>query len=452
MARSILAAVQQIKSEVAQFLSHELIREVCATTGHIWRERVLDPVTTVHLFVLQILHGNTACSHVPRLGGIACSGEAYCQARQRLPGGVLRYLLRALSHYLGGSTLLDEGRWHGHRTFLVDGSSASMPDSPALQKAFGQPGAQKPGCGFPVMHLLALFHAKTGFLLNMVAAPLRTHDMSRAGQIHPDLEAGDILVGDRGFCSFAHLALLAARGLFGVFRVHQKQIVDFRPHRRSASKRSRKSKQRGLPSSRWLKRLGRHDQLVEYVKPEQRPTWLTDRAFAALPETITVRELRYTIAERGRRTRVITLATTLLDCERYPKADLAELYGQRWQIETNLRHLKQTLRMDVLHCKTVEGVQKELTVYALVYNLVRLVMLDAAKRQGRPVERISFIDAVRWLADAIHGAAELKLRLVPHRPGRWEPRAIKRRPKEYDRLNQPRHVLRKRLLSKGDAA
>jgi Transposase DDE domain len=421
MARSILAAVQQIKSEVAQFLSHELIREVCATTGHIWRERVLDPVTTVHLFVLQILHGNTACSHVPRLGGIACSGEAYCQARQRLPVGVLRYLLRAFSHYLGGSTLLDEGRWHGHRTFLVDGSSASMPDSPALQKAFGQPGAQKPGCGFPVMHVLALFHAKTGLLLNMVVAPLRTHDMSRAGQVHPDLEAGDILVGDRGFCSFAHLALLAARGVFGVFRVHQKQIVDFRPHRRSASKRSRKSKQRGLPSSRWLKRLGRHDQLVEYVKPEQRPTWLTDRAFAALPETITVRELRYTIAERGRRTRVITLATTLLDCERYPKADLAELYGQRWQIETNFRHLKQTLRMDVLHCKTVEGVQKELTVYALVYNLVRLVMLDATKRQGRPVERISFIDAVRWLADAIHGAAELKLRLVPHRPGRWEP-------------------------------
>ena len=119
MARSILAAVQQIKSEVAQFLSHELIREVCATTGHIWRKRVLDPVTTVHLFVLQILHGNTACSHVPRLGGIACSGEAYCQARQRLPVGVLRYLLRALRHYLGGSTLLDEGRWHGHRTFLV---------------------------------------------------------------------------------------------------------------------------------------------------------------------------------------------------------------------------------------------------------------------------------------------------------------------------------------------
>ena len=452
MARSILAAVQQIKSDVAQFLSPELIHGVCAAVGHVWRDRILDPVTTVHLFVLQILHGNTACAQVPRLGAVACSGEAYCHARQRLPLGLLQYLLHALSHFLGGSTMLDDGRWHGHRTFLTDGSSASMSDTPALQKAFGQPGAQKPGCGFPVMHLLALFHATTGFLLNVVAAPMRTHDMSGVSQVHPDLAAGDILVGDRGFCSFVHLALLAARGVFGVFRVHQKQIVDFRPHRRTASKRSRQQKQRGLPSSRWRKRLGHHDQLVEYTKPPKRPTWLSEEAYAALPETITVRELRFSIAERGRRTRVITLATTLLDPERYPKADLAELYGQRWQIETNFRHLKQTLRMDVLRCKTVEGVQKELAMYALVYNLVRLVMLEAAQRQGVPVARISFIDAVRWLADAAHGAVELKLRLLPDRPGRFEPRAVKRRPKQYKRLNQPRDVLRKRLLSKRDVA
>jgi DDE family transposase len=387
-----------------------------------------------------------------RLGLVDCTGEAYCQARQRLPLGVLQYLVRALSQHLGASTMLDDGRWHGHRTFLVGGSGVSMPDTPALQKQFGQPGGQAPGCGFPVMHLLALFHATTGFLLNVVGAPLRTHDLSRIGQLHPDLSEGDVLVGDRGFCSFAHLALLAARKVFGVFRVHQKQIVDFRPHRRRATRRSRQRGERGLPSSRWLRRLGRHDQLVEYSKPKQRPTWLTAQAFAALPDTLTVRELRYTIAERGRRTRVITLATTLLDPQRYPAADVAALYAQRWQIETNFRHLKQTLRMDVLRCKTVEGVKKELAVYALVYNLVRLVMREAAQRQGVPVARISFIDAVRWLADAIHGAAELCLRLIPERPGRFEPRAVKRRPKEYNRLNQPREVLRKRLLSKTDAA
>jgi hypothetical protein len=276
--------------------------------------------------------------------------------------------------------------------------------------------------------------------------------MSQASKVHPDLEAGDILVGDRGLCSFVHLVLLKVRGIFGLFRVHQKQIVNFRPHRRAASKRSRQRKQRGRPTSRWLKRLGRHDQLVEYLKPKTRPTWLTDKAFAALPSTITVREIRFHIAERGRRTRVITLATTLLDPTRYPVADLAELYGQRWQIETNFRHLKQTLRMDVLHCKTVEGVAKELIMYALVYNLVRLVMLQAARRQIVPVARISFIDALRWLAEAAYRITELRLRLVPYRPGRFEPRAVKRRPKEYHRLNQPRDILRNLCLRKKDAA
>ena len=345
MARSIFAAVRQIKAEVAQFLSPQLIRVVCETVGHTWRERVLDPVTTVHLFVLQILHGNTACPHVPRLGKVASSGEAYCQARQRLPLRVLQCLLRLLSHHLSDSTMLDDGRWHGHRTFLSDGSSASMPDTPELQKHFGQPGQQAPGCGFPVMHLLALFHATTGFLLNVVAAPLRTSDLSCVGQVHTDLEAGDILVGDRAFCSFAHLVLLSARGVFGLFRAHQKQIVSFRPHRRAASKRSRKLDQCGLPSSRWLARLGQHDQLVEYIKPKRRPSWLTEEAFAALPDTITVRELRYTVAERGRRTHVITLATTLLDPRRYAAADLAELYGQRWQVEVSQPNYRSSERL-----------------------------------------------------------------------------------------------------------
>jgi Transposase DDE domain len=444
MARIIVAALQQIKSDLAQFLSPELIRGACETIGYGWRERILDPVTTVHLFVLQILNGNAACSQVPRLGAVDCSGEAYCQARQRLPLRVLEYLVRALSQFLGASPMLDDGRWHGHRTFLVDGSSVSMPDTPELQKEFGQPGGQKLGCGFPVMHLLALFHASTGFLLNVIGAPLRTHDMSRIGRLHPDLAEGDVLVGDRAFCSFAHLALLAARKAFGVFRVHQKQIVDFRPHRRTASSRSRKRGAKGLPTSRWLKRLGRHDQLVEYVKPKQRPTWMTAEEYVALPDALKVRELRYTITVPGRRTRVITIATTLLNAKRYPAADVAALYGQRWQIETNFRHLKQTLRMDVLRCKTAAGVQKELTMYVLVYNLIRQVMLEAAKRQNVPVERISFIDAVRWLADATYGIQELKLRLVPERPGRCEPRAIKRRPKEYDLLTWAPPTARKR--------
>jgi hypothetical protein len=452
MARSILAAVTRIKSELGRLLAPEFIRQACRSVGHVWRERVLDPVTTIQLFALQILHGNTACPHAVRLGSVDCTGEAYGQARSRLPLAVFERVLGAIRERLLGSPTLDDGRWHGHRTFLVDGSSVSMPDTPELQQEFGQPGMQQPGCGFPIMNLLALFHAASGLLIRITGAPLRTHDMSRIGQLHPDLAAGDVLVGDRAFCSFAHLALLAKRRVFGLFRVHQRQIIDFRPRRRSASSQSHKRRERGRPTSRWLKRLGRHDQLVEYVKPQARPSWMNAEAYAELPETLTVRELRYTITVPGRRTRVVTLATTLLDPVRYPAAAVADLYCQRWQIETNFRHLKQTLRMDVLRCKTVAGVNKELAMYALVYNLVRLVMGEAASRQGVPVERISFIDAVRWLAEVVANDAPLQLRVNPHRPGRAEPRVVKRRPKGYSRMIRPRSFLRKLLQDQKHAA
>ena len=137
MARSIAAALRQIKSDLARFLSPELIRRACETIGYDWRERILDPVTTVHLFVLQILNGNAACSQTPRLGAVDCSWEAYCQARQRLPLRVLEYLVRALGQFLGASPMLDDGCWHGHRTFLVDGSSVSMPDTDVSSASAG---------------------------------------------------------------------------------------------------------------------------------------------------------------------------------------------------------------------------------------------------------------------------------------------------------------------------
>jgi len=450
MAVSITAAVQRIKAEVGHWLTPEAIRELCRSVGHRWRERELDPVTTIHLFLLQILAGNTACAHVPRLGDVNCTGEAYGQARSRLPLAVFRGLLARICERLPVSS--DEGRWHGHRTFLVDGSSLSMPDTPALQREYGQPRGQAPGCGFPVLHLLAMFQAATGFLIAVATAPYRTHDMSRVGRMHPDLKEGDILVGDRAFCSFVHLTLLSARAAFGLFRIHQRQIVDFRPRRRAAARGSRKRGAKGLPTSKWLKRLGKHDHWVEYAKPRRRPEWMSAVEYASLPEKLVVRELRYTIATPGRRTRSITLATTLLDPVTYRAADLAELYGRRWEIETNFAHMKTSLKMDVLHCKTVEGVQKELTMYALAYNLIRLVMLEAARRQEVPVERISFVDAARWLARAVDESVPLKLRVNPHRPGRVEPRAKKRRAKQYDLLNEPRGVLRKRLLAKRKAA
>lgn len=391
MFQRLASALQHIQQDLAHVLDAARITKACAEVGYHFRSRLLNPITTIHLFVLQILQGNFAVARLQDFTERAFTEAAYCKARGRLPLAVLQTLLRRVGAAVRPS-IDTTGRWHGHRTFHLDGSSFSMPDTPALQKHFGQPGGQRAGCGFPVAHLLTLFHAGTGYLLQVLAAPLRTHDMAQVALLHPELEKGDVLIGDRAFGSFAHFALLVGRGLQGVFRAHQKQVIDFRvrrPHNRPGQKR-----QKGLPTSRWLKRLGVHDQLVEYAKPKARPEWLAAADYAALPETLELRELRYPIEQRGCRTKEVTLVTTLRDAEIYPLEELAALYGQRWNIETNLRHLKQTMKLDVLHCETVQGVLKELTVFALVYNLVRAVMCVAAERQDVAVDRISFADAL----------------------------------------------------------
>ncbi len=445
---SITQSLRRIKDELAVLLAPSFIEQVCRDVGHHWRVRLLDPVTIIHLFILQILHRNAACARVPRIAGREFTASAYCQARARLPLNVISTLVTRIGTALQDVTV-DRGAWHGHRVVLVDGSSFSMPDTPALQKHFGQPGAQKKGCGFPRAHLLAAFDAHSGLILEVIASALRTHDMALASQIHPKLRSGDLLVGDRGFCSFAHLALILQNELQACLRMHQKQIVDFRPHRpHQRSKRAGK----GLPRSRWLKKLGVRDQLVDWIRPAAAPDWMSDTEFERLPASIRVRELRYRVQRRGLRTRDVTLATTLYDEQTYPAEAIAELYGMRWRVETNLRHLKSTLGMEILHCESVDGVLKEMWMFALVYNLVRMVMLEAARRQEVAPDRISFADALHWLADAPPDQPLPALMVNPHRPHRIEPRAVKRRQKPHDLLNKPRSEMRKALLIKRRAA
>jgi len=451
MAQRIVTLLRQLRQDLSACLDRPAVLEVCRTLGHTWRESLLDPVATLHLFLLQVLHGNTALAHLPRLAGQTFTAAAFCQARARLPLAVFQAVLRQVGAALRGNTG-GTGRWLGHRTVLIDGSSFSMPDTPELQAHFGQSKKARPGCGFPVAHLMALFHAGTGLLLEAFAAPLHSHDLGLAWQLHPHLECGDVLVADRGFCSFAHLAVLAQRGLHAVFRVHQKQIVDFTPGRPHADPGRPSAADRGLPRSRWVRAVGLSDQVVAWLKPARRPGWLTAGEFAALPASLPVRELRYRVEVPGFRSRDVTLVTTLLDEALYTAEALAQLYGRRWQVETHLCQLKQTMGLDVLRCQTVAGVTKELTVYALVYNLVRVVMLEAAQRQGVAVERISFIDALRWLASARAGEPLPHLVVNPARPHRIEPRSIKRRPKQYPWMSAPRQELRKRLTGRTDAA
>ena len=449
MHRQIHTILEGIGQDLARRLSPEMIEQACRDAGHRWRRCRLHPTAIVHWFIIQVLRGNTALAHVARLAGGDFTDAAYCLARARLPLDVFRRILAGTVDALGPLTR-DRGTWRGHRTWLIDGSSCSMPDTPELQASFGQSGSQAPGCGFPTAKILALFHAGTGLLIDVIANPLRSHEMASVAAIHPAIGRGDVLIGDRGFCSYAHLAMLVGRGIHAVFRVHQRQIVDFTPHRPAARDRDASSK--GRPRSRWLRGLGILDQVVEYIKPASRPEWMTAAEFAALPATLELRELRYRVDRRGYRTRSVTLVTTLVDEAAYPAEALADLYGRRWRVEVDLKHLKTTMKMDILKCKSAEGVLKELAVFAIVYNLVRVVMIEASGRQGVDRDRISFVDALRWLTEAGPGESLARLVVNPDRPGRFEPRVVKRRPKAYKLMRKPRCDLRKALVEQGDAA
>ena len=224
----IVTILDRLKQDLAAELSPNAIEQACKQEKYSWRKRMLDPVTTVYLFILQILHGNTACSHVVHFGHWNFTDAAYCAARKRLPLAVLRRLAARIAERLRSSTTA-QSTWHGHRVWLADGSSFSMPDTPELQEAFGQPSGQRRGCGFPVAKFLGLFDLATGLFLRAEPAPLRSHEMARCAVASSGLLPGDIVLGDRGFCSYAHLAILLNRNLHGVFRVHQRQIVELHP-------------------------------------------------------------------------------------------------------------------------------------------------------------------------------------------------------------------------------
>ena len=438
MAATISAVLQRIKSDLQEFLPDAVVLDACRQVGHVWRRRQLDPVLTLQLFILQVLHFNTALSHLRHLSKVPMTAAGYCKARMRLPLAALQMLLRQSSAAMrrggGGQSL-----WCGLCAFLVDGSSTITPDTAALDQFFGHPSNQKKGCSFPVPKLLGLFDVFSGLIVEVLCFPLFTHEMSQVWKVHPLLGLGDLLVGDRGFCSFVHLALLHLRSIHACFRMHQRRIVSFRVNRKK-----RRKGQKGKPRSKFLKRLGKHDQLVLWHKPprHQRPKWIALQQYLSLPATLTLRELRYRLAAKGQRTREVTIVTTLLDPALYPKEKIAALYGIRWQVEIHLAELKTTLKMRKLKSQTVAGVQKELAVYCLVYNLVHAVMRKAAARQQVTPDRISFIDTVRWLLSARLGEQMPKLFVNPTRPNRHEPRVIKDLQDTYRKMSRPRKYLR----------
>lgn len=439
MAHSIACPTVRIKRRLCQLLPDDAIVQACRQAGHAWRVRKFDPVATVHLFVLQVLNGNTAIAHLRHLAGSAVNAAAYCRARMRLPLAVYETLL---DYTARAATQRCRPVFAALRVFLVDGTSSLTPDTPSTRKLFRQPANVRPGCGFPMAKVLALFDAASGAILQPLICALYVHEASCVWALHPLLRAGDLLVGDRAFCSYVHLVMLHAADVLGLFSVHQRKTVSFRRGRRHGG--------RGQPASLFLRKLGRRDQLVEWLKPKQRPKWMKKTQYDALPAGLVVRELRYELEAHGQRTRVVTIVTTLLDPHLYPAGKIAELYGLRWQVETHFAQLKTSMHMSQLKCKTAQGVKKELLMHFISYNLIRRVIRDAADRQNQPLERVSFIDALRWLANAREGEELIVLAIVPLRPDRHEPRVKKYLKYRYRLMCKPRRILKRRPYLYGD--
>jgi hypothetical protein len=300
---------------------------------------------------------------------------------------------------------------------LADATTFSTPDTPALRRHFGYPPGQRDGCGFPVGKLLGVIDAMTGAVVAALGCPLFTHEAREMLALHPLLRSGDVLVADRAFCSYAQIALLMRGGVDAVTRLHQRRPV------------------------RWA-----GDYLEVWTRPPEceRPYWMSEALWSSLPEELTVRIVRYTVPRKGCRTRTVHVATTLLDTLAYPPGTIMRLYGHRWNIETCFNQLKTHGRMNALKSHSVDGVIKELIMYLIVWNLVRATMARFAERAGVSVWRVSFLDAVRWLCALLtpERPTELRLLINPERPGRWEPRKLKRRIKEYDLLKEPRQSLK----------
>lgn len=456
---SIRSGVDRIKGDPTELFDPHVVERACREAKHTWRKRTLDPLRTLRAFAVQVAHGNTAIAHVARLvstGGVEreFSDSAYCQARARLPVAVVRAAFDDFTVRARDARDPSDGLWCGHRTALIDGSDINTPDTPGLRSAFGVSSNCPTGAGLPSIHTLTIFDAHAGLLLDVHAAPVHTHDQRHAPDLHPALRPGDVLVGDRGFTSYIHLHRLTTIGCHGVFRASASWKIPFpakRGERTPNTYNRHRSKEPLL-----VELIDRDDQVIEIVKPRNRPEHLTPEEFAKVPAKMVVRAVRYKVEGKGLRTHAVTLLTTLIDAKKYSAKDLAALYLMRWRIEVNLRHLKRTMGMDRLRCQSVDGVKRELLMFALVYNAVCAVRARAARAQGVEPTCISFVDTLRALRPSIRAATTRiadppGLRVWPARMPRTHPRQLKRQHSHFNVMPRTRSESTQWLNKHGNA-
>jgi hypothetical protein len=412
-----------VKEQLGSYLPAAMIHGLCGPLGHRFRQRQLTPALTIHLMCWQILAhvGLTGLRHVAH---VQASAQAICQARQALPLRLLQAVVAQVWAELnpGGEV----PRWKGHRLLLVDGVVLLTQDTPELAERLGKVKNHRGlSPSYPQVRLLAVLDYATGLIAKVIALPRNRQEQTCLHRLFKYLEPGDLLLGDRGLVSFAHLALLQAASLAGCFRLKARWRITGRRR----------------PGGRKHRRLGRQDHLVYWTRRNP-PPWLSRRAWAQLPAEILLRQIAYRIVRPGFRTRWGWLITTLTDPVAYPAQDLVELYGRRWQVEVCFRDLKGTLKLRQFTTRSLTGVRKEILACVLIYNLVRCVMLAAAERQQVQATRLSFNDALLWLLYAPPGAALPPLKVNRRRIRPNQPRRLKRAGYRFPPLRGPRSPLK----------
>jgi hypothetical protein len=408
------------------------------------RERLYPPSVALSMFIKQVLEEDGSCQRAVNGWAAQRAGEglrprsvrtgAYCRARQRLPTEMVSTLTRNTGALLCAQASTG-WRWRGRTVKLVDGTGISMPDTPENQVRYPQPSSQGEGVGFPLARLVGVICLSTGAVVNAAMGPFEGKGHGEMGLLFGELlgafDAGDVMLADALYCSYWLVATLQAQGADVLFQQHGTRTTDFRRGRR----------------------LGVRDHVVSWQKPKQRPHWMTPEYYDTFPDELSVREVKVD----GR-----VLVSTMRDPRKVSKAQLAKLYVQRWHVELDFRNIKTTLGMDVLRCLTPQMVEKELWVNLLAYNLIRLLMAQAALVSGRQPRELSFKHTVQIWTQWISSRPDWKsdsqrdnlFRLIAqvrvgHRPGRLEPRARKRRPKPCPWLKVPRTLARQQIQTLG---
>jgi Transposase DDE domain len=439
---------QQQGLPFVDLLTPDMLRQVAGQVAES-SEPIYTPLVTLWMFLGQVIDPDHSCRQaVARLlvwltlqGQPACCAEtgAYCKARVRLSEEHLHSLVRATGAELHGKTP-GAWLWKGRRVKIADGTTVIMPDTEANQAEYPQPDGQKPGLGFPMIRMVVLFCLATGVVLDAAIGAYSgkgTGELSLLRSIWDQLQEGEVLLADRLYCSWFEMALLKQRGVDVVLHRHQSRRTDFRTGQS----------------------LGQRDHLVRWSKPD-RPDWMDRETYASLPAALELRELEVEIHRKGFRAVKLIIVTTLLDAQEYLPEDLAEVYWQRWHAELDLRSLKETMQMGELRCKSPAMVRKEIWAHFLAYNLIRGMIAQASAEHGYKPCQISFKGAVQTLnafqyvllhaQDVQETYQRLLTAIATHRvgdrPGRVEPRAKKRRKKNYAVLSQPRPLAKKRLM------